>query len=296
MSRPPAESAAPIVLINGHRVPADAMHISSRDRGFTLADGLFETMRVCGGVVFRMDRHLGRLRDGLRVMAIPEPAAGFETWIQEAVSAAAVDEDLAIRLTVTRGPGAAGLTPPPDPTPTVVIAVNPMPQFNPTIYTAGLSAIVASGRRNSRAMTAGLKTVAYSDAVVASLEAQRAGADEAIFLDEDDHCSEATASNVFIVRDGVLITPPLSCAALPGITRSAVLELAAGMNVQAEERAIRREELVEANEVFLTSSLRGLSPVTRLDGRPIGPGRVGRVTSALRDAYAALVDRECSAT
>jgi branched-chain amino acid aminotransferase len=290
---PAVGATLPLVFVNGERVPADGSHLSARDRGFTLADGLFETMRARRSVVFRLDRHLARLADGLRVMQIPEPRQ-LHLWLDQAVAGAG-PADVSIRLTITRGPGAAGLTPPAVVTPTVVVAVGPMPQFPGEIYSAGLTAIIASGRRNARSMTAGLKTLSYTDAVIAWLEAQRAGTDEAIFLDEDGHCSEATASNLFIVLDGVLVTPPVTCAALPGITRATVLELVTLAGLRAEQRAFSREVLASAQEAFLTSSLRGIAPLRSVDGRHIGTGVPGDITTRLRSAYAALVDRECGA-
>ena len=126
------------------------------------------------------------------------------------------------------------------PRPTVIVAVNPLPVFPAAIYDAGLTAHVASGRRNERAMTAGLKTLAYTDAVAALLEARRAGADEALFLDTEGHCSEATSSNLFVVdRRRTLVTPPVSCGALPGITRAAVLELARALGMPSGGACVR---------------------------------------------------------
>ena len=292
------QGSFPVVFVNGVRMPAEGVHVSARDRGFTLADGLFETMRVQGGLVFRLGHHLARLSNGLRVLQIPEPPQ-LRQLIQDALSdgslAAPDVGDLSVRLTITRGPGPGGLTPPPDVSPTVVVTVTPMPRFSQDTYTVGLRAIIGSGRRNARSITAGVKTLSYTDAVVAWLEAQRAGADEAIFLDEDGHCSEATASNLFICNAGHLLTPPVTCAALPGITRAAVLELASAEGLRVDERAFGPEQLASAQEAFLTSSLRGIAPVRSLDGAPIANGKAGAVTTRLRAAYAALVDRECSA-
>jgi branched-chain amino acid aminotransferase len=286
-------TALPLVFVNGERAAVDAMSISPRDRGFTLADGLFETMRARRGRVFRLDQHLARLSDGLRAMAIPEPGE-LGRWVQDAVRRAG-DADLSIRLTVTRGPGPGGLAPPAQVQPTVVVSVNAMPSFPAETYTIGLRAVVASGRRNAHSPTAGLKTLAYTDAVVTWLEAQRAGADEAIFLDTNGNCSEATASNLFIYRDGTVLTPPLRCAALPGVTRAAVIELAHAAGMRAEERAFGLETLTSADEVFLTSSLRGIAPVSSLDGHVFGTGTAGEITKRLMAAYLALVERECSA-
>lgn len=285
--------ALPLVFVNGQRADVDAGAISPRDRGFTLADGLFETMRARRGVVFRLDRHLSRLSDGLRVLAIPEPPE-LRVWVQGPLHQAGPAE-LSIRLTITRGPGPGGVAPPARVQPTVVVSVSAMPAFPAHTYTIGLRAVVASGRRNAQSATNGLKTLAYTDAIVAWLEAQRAGADEAIFLDTDSHCSEATASNLFIQREGILLTPPLTCAALPGVTRAVVLELAHAAGVRAEERAFGLDALTSAEEVFLTSSLRGIAPVISVDGHGIGTRSIGPVTRRLMAAYDALVERECGA-
>lgn len=280
-----------MIWINGERQSDDAAHISARDRGVTLADGLFETMRAHGGVVFRLDRHLGRLRHGLAVLGMPEPS-DLEPSVLDALRAFGTG-DAGLRVTVTRGPGPPGLAPPADARPTVIIMVNPLPVFPAETYAAGLTAHVASGCRNERAMTAGLKTTAYADAIVALLEARRAGADEALFLDTEAHLSEATASNLFAWIGGALVTPPVSCGALPGITRAAVLDLAEILGVPCAERILGLDDLARAEEAFLTSSLRGLAPLVRVDARPIGRGMPGALTRQLADAYVALVAREC---
>jgi aminodeoxychorismate lyase len=279
------------VWVNGERRDSGSPHISARDRGLTLADGLFETMRMRRRQVFRIDRHLARLRDGLFTLGIPVPAE-LRSWVRRA-AAAAPEEDCAIRLTVTRGVGAAGLSPPPDPVPTVIVTVGPMPARPPSLDESGLHAHVASGRRNERAMTAGLKTLAYTDAVLALLEARRTGAAEAMFLDTEGHLSEATASNLFVWTGEALLTPPVSCGALPGVTRAAVLEIASGLGLPVSDRPFALERLQGATEAFLTSSLRGIAPLVRIDGRPIGSGSPGDVTRHISTAYTALVDREC---
>jgi branched-chain amino acid aminotransferase len=207
------------VWVNGVRHAPGAPHVSAFDRGLTLADGVFETMRVYGGAVFRLDRHLARLAGALDALAIA-PAAGVRDAVLAAVADAAAGDprlgDAAVRVTVTRGAGDGVAPPALAAPPTVVVAVRPLPEFPARLHADGLTAHVASGRRNERAMTAGLKTLAYTDSVAAMLEARRAGADEALFLDTDGHCSEAAASNLFAVAGGALVTPPLTCGALPG--------------------------------------------------------------------------------
>lgn len=280
-----------MIWINGTRQPDEGPHISARDRGLTLADGLFETVRVHDGVVFRLARHLARLRHGLDRLGIPEPE-GLEATITEALRESG-PRDASIRMTITRGVGPAGLAPPAEVVPTAIVAVAPMPAFPAALYDEGLRAQVASGRRNEHAPTAGLKTTAYTDAVIALAEAARAGAAEALFLDTEGHCSEATASNLFVWTGRTLLTPPRSCGALPGITREAVLDLAEMLGVPAEERTFGLEVLVGAQEAFLTSSLRGLAPLVAVGPAVIGRGAVGPLTRQLIGSYADLVQREC---
>jgi branched-chain amino acid aminotransferase len=280
------------IWVNGERQPSPAgLHVSATDRGVTLGDGVFESMRAHGGGVFRLDRHLGRLARGLAALEIPARPE-LRDWVLDALRASP-DADLSVRLTVTRGPGAGGVAPPADPRPTVIVSINPLPAFPAAVYEVGLTAHVASGRRNERAMTAGLKTLAYTDAVAAWLEAQRAGADEALFLDTEEHCSEATSSNLFAWMGNVLVTPPVSCGALPGITRASVVELATELGIASAERAFGLDECAGAEEAFLTSSLRGVTPLVRIGAHPIGRGVPGALTRQLAAAYTALVAREC---
>jgi branched-chain amino acid aminotransferase len=280
-----------IVWVDGRRLPPDGVHISARDRGFTLADGVFETMKARNGKVFRLDRHLARLEAALRALSIPAPPE-LREWVDAALQAA--PEDASVRLTVSRGVAAGGVTAPADPNPTVVVTVAPPPFFGPATYDTGLRGHVASGRRNEFSITRGLKTLAYTDSVAALIEARRAGADEALFLDTEGHCSEASASNLFAVINGRLTTPPISCAALPGITRATVIELAAGLGRAVDERAFDLRELETATEAFLTSSLRGIAPLVSLEGKSLGVGKPGPVTRQIATAYATLVSQECA--
>jgi branched-chain amino acid aminotransferase len=281
-----------IVWVDGRRLPSEGAHISARDRGFTLADGVFETMKARNGTVFRLDHHLLRIEGALSALGIPQPPE-MRDWVDAAVRAAHV-HDASIRLTVSRGVSPGGVGVPPDSVPTVVITVSPPPAFG-AIYEEGLAAHVPSGRRNEYSITAGLKTLAYTDSVAALIEARKVGADEALFLDTAGHCSEASASNLFALIEGRLRTPPTSCAALPGITRTTVLDLSRELPVPVDERPFGLDELIRADEAFLTSSLRGIAPLVRLDGRAIGSGRPGTLTQHVMAAYASLVKQECGA-
>jgi branched-chain amino acid aminotransferase len=285
-------ASLPLVTVNGEAVGGDAT-ISVRDRGFTLADGVFETMRVQNGVVFQLERHLRRLRGALDVLGIPA-RPDVRQWVRDAVAQAG-GGTASVRLTVTRGPGPGGLAPPRQVTPTVVVAVNPMPAFASATYERGLTARFAAGRRNEHSPTAGLKTIAFTDSVFEYLEAQRAGVDEAVFLDTAGHCSEATASNLFIWTGAELLTPPVSCAALPGITRRLVQEMASALGIASAERPFEPQALLTAPEAFLTSSLRGLAPLVSVQDDQLGSGTPGPITRRLRDEYAARITQECGA-
>jgi branched-chain amino acid aminotransferase len=279
--------------LNGIQRSASEPLLSPLDRGFTLADGLFETMRATNGIVFRLDAHLDRLCAGARLLDIPLPP-GLRDHVAAAVRAAYSSgyAHASVRLTVTRGPAPPGLAPPPHPAPTFALGVAPL---TPPSAPKPIVAAMASARRNEYALTSGVKTLSYTESVVALAQAKAAGADDAIFLDTAGHVSEATASNLFAVIDGVLVTPPLGCGVLPGITRAIVLDLAPALGLRAVEREMAEPELALASELFLTSSIREIAPLVRIATTAIGSGRVGPVTTKLIDAYAALVREECGA-
>jgi len=279
--------------LNGVQRPVDEPLLSLLDRGFTLADGLFETMRARGGTVFRLDAHLDRLFASARVLGIPM-APGLRDHVAAASRTAFTYgyEHATVRLTVSRGPAPPGLAPPPHPAPTVTLAIAPL---TPSGEPRSIVATMASARRNEYALTSGMKTLSYTESVLALSHARAAGADDAIFLDTAGHVSEATASNFFAVIDDTLVTPPLSCGVLPGITRAAVLEIAPSLGIDATEREIAEPELAMASELFLTSSIREIAPLVRISTTAVGTGRPGAVTQRLIAAYATLARSECGA-
>jgi branched-chain amino acid aminotransferase len=285
----------PACWVNGRRVDADAANLLVSERGFMFADGLFETMRAFRGVIFRLQSHLERLAvtaDRMQLVC-PERLPHLIAEMVDELEAGGLDA--AVRLTVTRGT-VAGLAPPSgSQSVTVVLVAQPVPHFDPRIYHAGLTVRIATGRRNEFSMSAGMKTLNYTDSILALLEAREVGADEALFLDTQGHVSEASASNVFVVVGGEVLTPPLTCGALPGITRDVVFELLGERNMRLLDRPISTDELESAEEVFLTSSLRGIAPVASIDGHPVGAAGAapGPVTRAMMDAYAARVLQEC---
>jgi branched-chain amino acid aminotransferase len=275
-----------LAWVNGRRVDAQAPALSILDRGWTLADGVFETMKVVDGVVIQLDAHLARLSAGLIRLRIPMPAHLDETVADVTRLLRAARGSMALRLTVSRGVG-TGVAPVEGLEPTCVVLAYPLPATTADVHERGLAVCIASGRRNERAPSAGLKTLSYTDMVLALGEARARGADDAIVLDSSDHVVEGTSSNIFVVANGDLRTPPLSCGILPGIARAAVMDL-----ISAQEGVLVSSDLAAADEVFLTSSLRGVAPVTSIDGVPVGRGTPGPMTRRIIARYARAIADE----
>lgn len=261
-----------IVSLNGVLTDAAAARIDPADRGFTLGDGLFETIAVRRNAVRHLGAHLRRLRDGAGILGIPLPGNDQELAAQIGVCITANGlKDAVVRVTLTRGIGARGIVPPLNPSPTFMITAAPMPEA------AGPAKVIVARvtRRNEHSPLAGIKHLNYLDNILARREAQAAGADDAILLNTAGNIAESTVANVFILVDGFMLTPPLEDGALPGIMRGEAIKLA-----RAEERTITPEMFARAAEVFLTNAL-GVRPVTHIDGAPIGDGEPGLITQLL---------------
>jgi branched-chain amino acid aminotransferase len=275
-----------IVWLNGTLTDATTARIDPADRGFLLGDGLFETMLARNGHVVFLDAHLLRLMRGgevlnLRTTLTPDGIARACAELLEANDLASAPR-AALRLTVTRGPAPRGLALPADPSPTVLIgaAAAPAPP-------ASLTAIVATPRRNAFSPSARLKALPYLDNVLAKEEARVKGADDALLLDTGGYLSCATAANVFLWEGERLVTPSDECGILPGITRAALLELAQGFGIGVAEERVAPERLARADGVFLTNSLMGVVPLTRIEGREI-PAHP--LTARLAAAYELLLE------
>ena len=298
----------PRAWLDGRLVDADAPLLRLGDRGFQLGDGVFETLRVRRGVAIDLGIHLGRLRDGLAALAIPMPfgdeelAAGIG-----AVAAANAPDDAALRITVSRGAMAGRGTLPAgwrDAIPTVAIQAWPHLPAPAALLERGVRAVTATGRRDPAAPLASVKTISRADHVQAKLEAELAGADDAITLTLAGEVAEATSANVAIVVGGAsradgasraggqrLLTPPLSAGILEGTTRDWLLgpDGSAALGLPAAEVPLRPEDLLAADEALLCSSLAGILPLVALDGRPVGGGRPGPWARRLREAREAWI-------
>lgn len=263
------------VFLNGSLIDAADATVPANDRGFTLGDGLFETIKAKSGRPLRLDAHWRRLEEGAGTLRLPLPltrdalAAAIDTMLR-----ANGLTDAALRLTVSRGPGQRGLLPPDSCTPTVLLSAGPLP---PAPGPARL--VVADGvRRNPHSPLARIKALSYLDNVLARLEAEERGADDALLLNTAGRVAETTIANLFVVGpDGAVLTPPVAEGALPGVRRGELVE-----SLGATERPLALQELRTAREAFLTNAL-SIRPLVAVDGCPIGDGQPGPLTRRLLD-------------
>ena len=283
------------IFVNGEVVERSTARVSALDRGLLYGYGLFETMRSYGGRVFRLAEHYRRLCDGASRLAMAVPLSLDD--VGGAVDAVLVRNDLAdayLRLTVTAGtpPNAAG----PAGDAAAVLVARPLTDYPPDLYRRGMAAVVSPVRRNETSPLTRVKSLNYLDSLLAREAARRRGADEAILLNTRGLVAEGSASNLFLVEGGRLLTPSIESGALPGITRQAALELASAAGLEAVESGVEMQALWDAPEVFLTNSVMEVMPLTTLDGRPVGSGEPGPVTERLGQMYRELVLRETSTT
>lgn len=277
-------SEARLLWVNGELLPAGEAAVDPRDRGFTLGDGVFETIRVRGGAVLRIERHLSRLRAGAAVLGL-SPLPRDEDLADAITRTLAANglTDAAVRLTVTRGvPKSRGLLPHPEPSPSLVVHAEPFTGYPAELYDRGARAVVGSISRNEHSPLARVKSLNYLDNVLARREAEARGADDALLLNTAGDLACASAANLFLLLDGVLVTPSAASGALPGTLRGLVAaELAPRAGLEVVERAVRPEELRAAEEVFLTNALLGIVPLTEVDGLPIRTGGPGSISAEL---------------
>lgn len=281
--------------LNGRIVPEAQAVVPVTDRGFLYADGLFETIHAYGRTAFRLHEHLARMATGFRAMAFkPAPsAATLERWITSAIRKADFPE-ANIRLTVTRGTGPRGPSLKGPYRPTVVIMLTRYHRRPEEHYTKGVSAIIAGFRRQESSVVANLKTTAYIEQIFARREADAAGADEAILLNNAGLLCEGSASNISLVKDGTLCVPdPKMAGALPGTGQSVAIELAQQLRIPVCRTALGPFDLWGCDEAFLSGSLRELTPLVQVDGRTVGGGKPGPITLKLIAAYRKFVQREC---
>jgi branched-chain amino acid aminotransferase len=284
-----------LVYINGQFAPAAEARISVFDHGLLYGDGVFEGIRAYNGRVFRLDEHLERLYDSAKALLLEIPLSPDE--MREAVLESLRRNDLSdgyLRLVVTRGCGDLGL----DPRKcrdgaTVIIIADSIELYPQEFYECGLEVLTVVTRRNlPEAINPAIKSLNYLNNVLAKIEVCQAGLLEGIMLNHEGYVAEATGDNIFLYADGRLVTPPLSVGILNGITRAAVIELAADLGIPVSEERFTRYVVYTADECFLTGTAAEIIPVVTVDGRKVGGGVPGAVTRKLMERFTALTRSE----
>jgi branched-chain amino acid aminotransferase len=278
------------VYINGkYRDEADAC-ISVFDHGLLYGDGIFEGIRAYNGRVFKLKEHIVRLFCSAKAILLTIPMSHAE--LMDAVIQTCRQnkvQDGYIRLVVTRGIGTLGLNPNRCKDPCVIIIAGKIQLYPPELYEKGMEIITVPTVRNLHsALNPAIKSLNYLNNILAKIEANNSGCEEAIMLNAEGFVAECTGDNVFIVKESHLLTPPLTAGALYGITRRVVLEMATQLGFKAAETNLTRYDLFNADECFLTGTGAELVPVVRLDGRTIGTGKPGPVTERLVQQYRSL--------
>jgi branched-chain amino acid aminotransferase len=284
-----------VVYVNGTIQPADRAVVPVFDHGFLYGEGVYETLRTYDRVPFLFDRHVARLRQSAALMALGVPFTDDELdgRVRETMAAQPASGELYIRILLTRGVGELSYDPAVCPTPTLVIIVKPLVAPPDRTFTDGIRLAMVSLRRNHPdALNPVIKSNNLLNNALAMQEAYRRGADEALMLNQAGDVAECSQSNIFIVRNGQVLTPPLSAGLLPGVTREFVIELARGLGWTALETRLTPADVAKADEVFITGTTREVTPVAAIDDRPVGTGRPGTITlrlvSTFRQHVAAL--------
>ena len=279
------------VWIDGNLFDKENARVSVYDHGLLYGDGVFEGIRVYKGRIFQPDAHLRRLFDSDKAirLAIPLTAGELRAAIEQTVAANHFS-DCYVRLIVTRGPGYLGLNPQKCPHPSVIIITDTIELYPPEMYQKGMSVITASViRTHANSLSPRIKSLNYLNNILAKIEAQDAGVPEAIMLNINGDVAECTADNLFIVRDGNILTPGTADGILEGITRDAIIQLCKKHNIPCFEKTLQRHDLYIADECFLTGTGAEVVPVTQIDGRTIGSGQPGPITRRLIELFHQLV-------
>jgi branched-chain amino acid aminotransferase len=275
------------IWLNGSLVERDEAKVSVFDHGLLYGDGVFEGIRSYGGKVFRLQAHVRRLFDSARGirLAIPLTPEAMGAAIQATLDANGL-KDSYIRVVVTRGVGTLGLDPNRCESPTVFIITDKIALYPPELYENGLELVTAATMRNHpNALNPRLKSLNYLNNILAKIEAIDAGTLEAVMLNHLGYVAECTGDNLFIVRDGRLLTPPISAGVLEGITRDEILAIARAGGIPVSEENLTRQDLYVADEAFLTGTAAEVIPVVMIDKRQIGTGRPGPVTKRLAEEF-----------
>lgn len=278
------------IYIDGKYYDEKQAKISVFDHGLLYGDGIFEGIRAYNGRVFKLKEHVDRLFASAKAILLEIPMG--HAAIMEAVVETCRRNKLRdgyIRLVVTRGVGTLGLNPNRCKNPSIIIIAGKIQLYPEEYYRKGMEIVtVATVRNLHSALNPAIKSLNYLNNILAKIEANNAGCEEAILLNAEGFVSECTGDNLFIIKEGKLFTPPLSAGALYGITRRVVMELATESGIEVSEPNLTRYDLFNADECFLTGTGAEIVPVVKIDGRIIGSGRPGPLTQQLVSQYHSL--------
>ena len=278
------------VYIDGKFYDEKNAKISVFDHGLLYGDGIFEGIRAYNGRVFKLKEHVARLYDSAKAILLTIPMTQ-EEMVKATVLACHKNNlrDGYIRLVVTRGVGTLGLNPNRCANPSVVIIADKIQLYPQEMYDQGMAIVTVATTRNLvNAINPAIKSLNYLNNILAKIEANIAGVEEAIMLNTEGFVAECTGDNIFIVKGDQLLTPPLSAGALYGITRGTVMEIARATGLKVSEPNLTRYDVYCADECFLTGTGAEIIPVTKVDGRQIGTGKPGPTARSLMDKYHAL--------
>ncbi len=279
-----------IIYLDGKYVPEEEAVVSVFDHGLLYGDGVFEGIRAYNNRVFKLSDHLERLYESARtlILEIPISIEEMQEVVLETLRRNSL-RDAYIRLVVTRGKGDLGLDPRKCPRATVFCIASSIQLYPDELYEQGLEMVTVATRRNlSEACNPRVKSLNYMNNIYAKIEANLAGVSEAIMLNQEGYVAEATGDNLFLVKKGKLITPPVYVGLLEGVTRNTVMEVARDKGIVVEEKVFTRHDIYNADECFLTGSAAELIPCVRVDGRTIGTGKPGEVFWGLLNDFREL--------
>ncbi len=281
------------IWMDGEWHTKETARVSVFDHGLLYGDGVFEGIRAYSGKVFKLEEHLDRLYDSARavLLTIPIEKAELGRVIEQALARSGL-QDAYLRPIVTRGIGDLGVDPRKCPKASVIVIVDNIKIWTPERLEKGLSVITAGTPIPHReSLSPRVKSLNYLSHCMAKLEANVAGADEALMLDASGYVAEGTGQNVFVIKGGTLRTPPLHAGILGGITRGVVMELGCEAGLRVREDILNRFDIYTADEAFLTGTASEIAPMSSYDGRPIGIGRTGPITKDLIARFQAYVRR-----
>ncbi len=275
------------IFINGTLYSKEDAKISVYDHGLLYGDGVFEGLRSYGGKVFRLDTHLDRLWEsaGSIMLEIPMTKSELADAVRATVAANNITDGY-VRLVITRGSGSLGLDPNKTSDPQVIIIADHITLYPPEFYEKGLKIVTSSTIRNHpAALSPRIKSLNYLNNILAKLEGLQAGCVEALMLNHKGEVAECTGDNIFLVKDGILLTPPIDAGILDGITRGVAIDLARQAGIDVREVPLTRHDVYTADECFLTGSAAEVVPVVEVDQRKIGDGEPGSITQDLMKRF-----------